>query len=411
MTARSRIAFLFIFLLFLTAGWTHAQNKKELEQKKARLQKEIDDTNKQLKLVQKNKNTTADQLNALRKKIQLRESLISTINGEISSLGGEIASTSREISNLEEELQRLRKEYAELIRYAYKNRNVNRQMMFVFAASDFNQAYRRVKYLHRYAEYRREQAGRIIAAQQELTGKKQELEQRKNEKTTLRNSEQKQKQTLEKERQQQDKLMKTLSERERKLRKELSDKQAAKARLDRAIESIVRKEIEAARKKATAAGKKNVTSSNVFSLTPEAAKLSNSFSGNKGQLPWPVEKGVITGSFGEHPHKELKGIVVKNNGIDIQSSIGAAARAIFDGTVSGVVNIPGSGKAVIVRHGEYLSVYSNLESVEVKTGDKLSTKQRIGTIASGSEDGKGELHLEIWRNTSKLDPQGWIARR
>lgn len=410
MNARGRIAVLFLFLLGLTAGPSFAQSKKELEQKKARLQKEIDDTNKQLKLVQKNKNTTADQLNALRKKIQLRESLISTINGEISSLGGEIASTSREISNLEEELQRLRREYAELIRYAYKNRNVNRQMMFVFAAADFNQAYRRVKYLHRYAEYRREQAGRIITAQQELTGKKLELEQRKNEKTTLRNSEQKQKQTLEKERQQQDKLMKTLSERERKLRKELSDKQAAKAKLDRAIESIVRKEIEAARKKATAAGKKNVTSSNVFTLTPEAAKLSNSFSGNKGQLPWPLEKGVITGFFGEHPHKELKGIVVKNNGIDIQSAPGAAARVIFDGTVSGVVNIPGAGKAVIVRHGEFLSVYSNLESVEVKTGDKLSTKERIGTIAPGGDD-KGELHLEIWRNTAKLDPQAWLVRR
>ena len=410
MSVPSRIVTLFSFLLLIVVVQLNGQSKKELEQKKARLQKEIDATNKELKVVQKNKNTTAEQLGALRKKIRLREALISTINGEINSLGGEIASTAREITTLEGELQRLRREYAGLIRYAYKNRNVNRQMVFVFAASDFNQAYKRVKYLHRYAEYRREQSLRIMAAQQQLTGKKEELEHRKNEKTTLRNSEQKEKQTLEKERQQQDKLMKSLSDREKRLRKELSDKQAAKAKLDRAIESIVKKEIEAARKKATAAGKKNVTSSNVFSLTPEAAKLSSSFSGNKGQLPWPVEKGVITGTFGEHPHKELKGIVVKNNGIDIQSARGAAARVVFEGTVSGVVNIPGAGKAVIVRHGEYLSVYSNLESVQVKTGDKLSTKERIGTIAVGSDD-KGELHLEIWRNTAKLDPQAWLARR
>ncbi len=405
------ISFIVFLLYLLAAGGLCAQSKKELEQKKARLQKEIDFTNKQLKIVEKNKSATAEQLSALRKKIQLREALIGTINSEISVLGGEIASTSKEIDQLESQLQQLRREYAVMVQYAWKNRNRYQQLMFVFAASDFNQAYKRMKYLQQYGVYRRMQAGQITSTQDALNGKKTELEQRKNEKTSLRNTEQKEKSTLLKEKQDQDKLLKNLTDREKRLRKELADKQAAKQKLDRAIEKIIRKEIEAAKKKATAAGKKNVTNSNVFTLTPEAAKLSNSFSGNKGSLPWPVEQGVITGSFGEHPHKELKNIVIKNNGVDIQSNRGARARAIFEGTVSGVVSIPGAGKAVIIRHGDFLSVYSNLETVAVNSGDKVSTKQTIGTIGASAEEARGEIHLEIWKNTAKLDPKAWLARK
>lgn len=406
-----RITLLLLTLLFWAGQISFAQNKKDLEQKKAKIQKEIDFTNKQLKIVEKNKNATSEQLNALRKKIQLREALIGTINTEIRSLGGEIEHTNREIGQLETNLQKLKREYALMIRYAYKNRNIYQQMMFVFAASDFNQAYKRMKYLQQYGEYRRRQADQIAGTQQVLTGKKTELEQRKNEKTSLRNTEQTQKTTLEKERKEQDKLLKNLTDREKRLRKDLADKQAAKKKLDNAIENIIRKEIEAAKKKATAAGKKNVTNANVFTLTPEAAKLSNSFSGNRGLLPWPVEQGTITETFGEHPHKELKGIIVKNNGIDIQSGKGAAARAVFEGTVSGVVSIPGAGTAVIIRHGDYLTVYSNLETVSVSTNDKVTTKQRIGTIGAADEGNRGEIHLEIWKNSAKLDPKLWLAKR
>ena len=373
---------------------SYAQNKKELENKKAKLQKEIDFTNRQLKIVEKNKNSTAEQLAALRKKIHLREALIGTINSEISSIGGAIASTTKEISGLETELQKLKREYAVMIRNAYMTRNNYQLLMFIFAAEDFNQAYKRMKYLQQYGIFRRKQAVQILGTQEQLTGKMQELEHKKNEKTSLRNTEQKQKSTLEKEKKDQDKLLVKLTDSEKKLKKDLADKQAAKKKLDRAIENLIKKEIEAARKKAVAAGKKNITNNNVFTLTPEAAKLSNSFSGNKGLLPWPVNEGIM----------------VKNNGIDIQSNRGATARSIFEGTVSGVITIPGAGKAVIIRHGDYLSVYSNLETVSVNTGDKVSTKQAIGTVAEG-EGSKGEIHLEIWKNSSKLDPKNWLARK
>lgn len=397
--------------LIACLGIASAQKKSDLEQKKARIQKEIDFTNKQLQIVSKNKSATAEQLATLRKKIQLREALIGTINSEINTLGGEIQKTSGQITSLENELRQLREDYASMIRLANRNRNVYQRMMFIFGAEDFNQAYHRLRYFQQYASYRRDQAARIEATQVALNGKKQELEARKNEKTSLRNNEQQQKSTLEKERKDQDKLMKNLTQREKHLRKELAEKQAAKKKLDRAIEDLIRREVEAAKKKATAAGKQNVTNKNVFSMTPEGEKLTNSFSGNRGLLPWPVEKGSISSSFGEHPHKELKGIVVKNNGIDIQTGKNAAARAIFDGTVSGVINIPGSGKAVIIRHGSYLSVYSNLNSVVVSTGDKVTTKQKIGSVGLNGDEDQGELHLEIWNNTTKLDPKGWLAGR
>jgi septal ring factor EnvC (AmiA/AmiB activator) len=195
------------------------------------------------------------------------------------------------------------------------------------------------------------------------------------------------------------------------LRKQLEEKQRAKKKLDKAIDDLIRKEIAAAKKKATASGKKNVTSSNVFSLTPEAQKLSSNFAGNKGKLPWPVEQGNISERFGEHPHAELKGIMVKNNGVDIRSVPGTSARSVFDGEVSGVINIPGSNSAVIIRHGEYLSVYSNLSSVSVKKGDKVTTRQKIGQVYYDKDEGYSEIHLEIWKGTTKLDPALWLARK
>ena len=402
--------FVFLLLLFVAPVFSQ-QSKSELQKRKEKIQKEIDFTNKQLQIVTKNKSATKEQLEALQKKIQLREQLIGTINNEISALGGQIATTSKEILSLEEKMHRLKEAYANMIKFAQNNRNIYQRLMFVFAAADFNQAYKRITYLKEYSHHRKIQAQQIVGTQTELSGKKTELENRKNEKTNLKLSEQNNKATLEKEKGEQDKLMKNLTAREQKLRKDLAEKQAAKLKLDRAIESVIRKEIEAAKKKAVAAGKKNVTTENVFTSTPEALKLSSNFSSNKGLLPWPVEQGSISSTFGEHPHKELKGIMIKNNGIDIQSAKGSFARTIFDGTVSGVINIPGSNKAVIIRHGEYLTVYSNLTQVNVKTGDKVKTKQKIGFIGDDDDKEMSEVHLEIWKTTTKLNPQLWIARK
>ena len=206
-------------------------------------------------------------------------------------------------------------------------------------------------------------------------------------------------------------------------RSTLAQKQKTKQNLDRAIERLIAKEIEKARKKTTTTATTNKTNTVKggtttttpkkveITLTPEAEKLSNSFISNKGSLPWPVESGAISSSFGQHEHKDLKGVIINNNGIDILTRPNAGARVLFNGVVSGIITLPGAGKAVIVRHGDFFTVYSNLESVSVSTGQNLNTKQNIGVVASSQETaGKGEIHLEIWRNSEKLNPQLWIAR-
>ncbi|MFM7017006.1 MAG: murein hydrolase activator EnvC family protein [Bacteroidota bacterium] len=403
-----------------------AQSKKELEAKKAKIQKEIEQTNSQLNQVSKNKSTTKEQITALKKKIALRQSLIATINTEIDEIGNEITTTSNEITNLETKLEQLKADYTKLILYADKNKNVYQRLMFVFGASDFNQAYQRLKIIQQIAAYRRKQAEEIIQTKETLTGKKTELQEQVDQKTQLKASEVSNKTQLEKEKVNQAELLEQLSLKEKALKKILAQKQKTKQNLDRAIERLIAKEIEKARKKTitTTATPKTTTSTTSTSgskstaskkvdiiLTPEAEKLSNSFISNKGSLPWPVESGAISSSFGQHEHRELKGVIINNNGVDILTRENSSARVLFNGVVSGIISLPGAGKAVIVRHGDFFTVYSNLESVSVSTGQNLNTKQSIGVVASSQESpGRGEIHLEIWRNSEKLNPQSWIAR-
>lgn len=404
------INIILLIFVILPGGDAVAQNRKELEQRKQKLQKEINETNKLLKETQQNKNLTTAQLNALKKKIRLRQELITTMNRELNELSGEINTTNGEIKALENRLAQLRDEYANMVRFAQRNRSSYQRMMFIFASEDFNQAYKRLRYLQQYSEHRKHQAALMDSTRTQLDLKRQQLETRKSEKTVLREAEQKQKNILEQDKQEQDRALSKLQDREKTLKKQLAEKQRAKKRLDNAIDELIRKEIEAAKKKATAAGKKNVTSANVFTLTPEAQKLSSGFANNKGRLPWPVEKGRISGRFGNHPHPELKGIMVNNNGIDIQSAPGSTARAVFDGEVSGVITIPGAQSAVIIRHGEYLSVYSNLASVQVKKGDKVKARQNIGKIYTDAVEKVTEVHLEVWKGTVKLNPADWLAK-
>jgi septal ring factor EnvC (AmiA/AmiB activator) len=403
-TALLGLCFL-IALPFVIEG----QNKKELEKKKQKLQKEIDETNRLLKETSKNKKLTSEQVSALKRKIQLRKEMIAEISQEMQGIESEIGQTGTEINDLEKKLSQLKEEYANMIRFAQRNKSSYQRLMFVFASDDFNQAYKRLVYLRQYSEHRRQQAELISGTRKKLDEKRTELQSTMDEKQNLMDSELDQKTALEQDKKQQDKILTNLQQREEKLKKQLAEKQRAKKKLDKAIDDLVRKEIEAAKKKASAAGKKNVTTENVFTLTPEAQKLSAGFSNNRGRLPWPVEKGRISERFGEHPHPELKGVKVYNNGVDIRSVAGSRARAIFEGEVTGVINIPGANSAVIIRHGEYLSVYSNLETVSVKKGDKVSTKQSIGKVYTDPETGFAEVHLEIWKGTQKMDPSGWLS--
>lgn len=397
------ILFVTVFVVFNT----NAQSKSELEKKKKQLQKEISYTNKLLKATKKDKALSLDELLKINRKVESRKGLIKTMQLEISIISEQISTKKQTILTLQTELETLKQEYAKMIYYAFKNRNAYDKIMFVFAAQDFNQAYKRLKYIQQYSNYRQNQAKAIVDTKEAIEGKIQELEEVVQEKFALKSLEEQEKERLYLEKQQQENIVNKLQTKEQQLKNELKKKEQAAKKLQRAIQKIIEEEI----RKAREAAKKSGNSSKGFPLTPEALKLSNSFASNKGKLPWPCLEGVITGKYGQHPHPVLKGIQVNNNGIDISTTKGAKARAIFDGVVSSVAIIPGEGKVVMIRHGEYLSVYSYLNSVEVQKGDKIVTKQQLGTLIGSSGKTTTNVHLEIWKGMTKLNPEYWIYRK
>ncbi len=421
-TSGMRVLGIFLFLFCLNVN-LYAQSKSELERKKQQLNSEIAATTKILKETQRNKAATLSQLKTLNRQIQIREQLIGTINSEINVIDKQTNQNTQTIRLLEGQLTKLKKEYAGMVLFAFRNQSSYNKLMFVFAAKDFNQAYKRLKYLQQFSDYREKQAFYIEQTQGQLSTKVTELKTKKQLKSGLLTEEQKEKKTLGLEKEDKTKIAVVLQSKEQQLKKDLKEKQAAQARLNRAIEDIIRREIDLARKKAEADARakagtkpgvktetKPISASSALNLTPEAAKLSADFASNMGKLPWPVEKGTITEGFGQHPHPILKGITTQNNGVDIKTNVNATVRALFAGEVTGIITIPGGQIAILVRHGEYVSVYSNLKSYSVKRGDKVTTKQAIGVAFTDTIEDQTEVHLEIWKGMTKLDPQNWLFK-
>ena len=396
-----------IMIWCLSSSSLFAQTKKELEEKKKQLQQEINYTNKLLNETKKTKDLSLDELLSLKSKINARTNLISAINTEMKLINGEIEKSNTQIKELESQLAELKVEYAKIIYYAFKHRSSFDKMMFVFASRDFNQAYKRLKYIQQYSEYRKAQATEIVATQTRLKNEIETLKMVQQEKTVLVSMEEQEKQKLAIEENEKEGIVKQLQGKEQELKSKLQKKQEAAQKLQKAIQKIIEEEIRKAREAAKKAG----NDSKGFPLTPEALKLSNSFASNKGQLPWPVLQGVITAKFGKHPHPVLEGIILNNNGIDISTTKNSTARAVFDGEVSSVAIIPGEGKVVMVRHGEYLSVYSYMTDVYVNKGDKITTKQELGLLVNSSDKSKAQVHLEIWKGMTKLNPEYWIYRK
>ncbi len=415
-------------IIILFAFNAIGQNKKDLEKKKAQLQKEINATNQLLNETKKNKKLSLNQLVTLNQKIEIREELITTIAYEVNEINSSINKTNTSINNLKKEIEKLKAEYEKMIYYAYKNQSAYTKLMFIFSAKDFNQAYNRMKYFEQYSEYRKKQALIIQKTQNNLAEKVKELEAKRSELKALLGEKEEEKKTLTIEKSEKEDVLIQLQEKEGQLKADLKKKQEDANKLQKEIKRIIEEEIKRAREEAVLAAKnakaknppnpknnttkenpKEVKNENVLTLTPEAQKLSDNFELNKGKLPWPVAEGVIIEYFGEHEHPVLKGIKVKNDGIDISTKVGSAVRAVFDGEVTGVISIPGAGKAIIVRHGEYLSVYSNLSETNVKKGDKIKTKQNIGTALT-DEDNKTSMELQIWKGSILLNPIGWIYR-
>ncbi|NVO01464.1 MAG: peptidoglycan DD-metalloendopeptidase family protein [Bacteroidetes bacterium] len=404
-------------------------SKDALVSEKKRLEKDIEYTNNLLSQTKKNKEVSLNQLTILNSQIYQRENLINNISSEIGGLDGEIKGSAQIIEQLSNNLMYLKEEYAKIIYSSYKNRNEYSRLMFLFSAKDFNQAYLRLKFLQKYREYRQKQIEMILKTQELLGVKVNDLKTVKQNKQQLLLTEEKHKEELAKEKDQKSNNVKKLQSKEKELVSSLKDKEKSERKLKQAIENIITTEISKStnrnksskvvkapssknkdKKKDKKKDVKEPESPKLY-LNEEEQTLSNSFEANKGILPWPLDNGVVTGSFGEHPHPVLQGIKVKNNGIDISTNANANAKSVFDGVVTGIISIPGSNKAVIIRHGDFLSVYSNLSSVNVKSGEKIKVKQPIGTVFTNTEEGKTELHFEIWNDKTLQNPTSWLSKR
>ncbi|MCK5774803.1 MAG: peptidoglycan DD-metalloendopeptidase family protein [Bacteroidales bacterium] len=385
-----------VLFFSLSSLIAQAQNKSTLNSQVKQLEKEIAYTTKLIKETRKDKTVSVTQLNLLNQQIRKQEKLIIKMRQEIQLVEKSINEKQLNINKKEQELESLKKEYALLIINSQKNLNTYNRMMFIFASKDFNQAFKRLKYFEQYSQYRKKQVEIIEQKQDSLHASLEKLNALKKEKEVLRVKEEKEKRSISQEKIKQQRDLNKLKGKEAKLKRALKKQNRQKDKLKKKIEAILIAEV-----------KKNKE----FSMTPDQVQLSKGFEKNKGKLPWPVEKGVVFSSFGEHAHPVLRGIKIRNDGIDIVTNKGSNARVIFNGEVRSIISVPGSANfAVLVKHGDFFSLYSNLVEVFVKPGDQLKVKQDIGKISLDKEDNTTKLQFQIWKSTSKLNPVRWLAR-
>lgn len=418
-------ALLLIVAVCLCAN-AFAQSSKELKRKKEALQREIELATKNLKKAESGKKLTLGQINAIKAQIRLRQDKISTINSEMKNLDHQITENTHKVQNLKGRLADLKKEYAGMIRFAQRNRNSYDKMMFIFAANDFNQAYKRIKYLQQFGQYRKKQAAYIQGTEKQLSNQIVVLDKNLKNKTSLLKEEETEKSKLDKNRSEQTVVLNKLSKQEKQFQQDIKRKRQQQAAVDREIRAAIAREIAAAKKKAEeearereriAAAKakaenraapttesKPKTANEALRSTPEAAKLSDAFEANRGSLPSPVSNGYITTKFGAYKVDQASG---RNDGVTFQTSEGASVRAVFNGKVTKVRSIFGR-YFVIINHGEYFTVYQNLKSVSVAEGNSVSTKQTIGI--AGDTDGVPEVTFQILRSSVAQNPEAWLAR-
>jgi len=408
MNSLQKSIFLILILLFTTISYGQ-QSKTELEKQKRRNEKEMRLTKKLLKAAKTKTKKSYNNYLLIRNQIKIRNRQIELNIQELKIIKTEITKQQTNIEGLERKLKTLKTEYAKMIYYTYKNKDSYDKLMFVLSSEDFNQAYKRLKYFQQYSDYRKKQAREIISQSDSLSIKIIELDKRKKSQKKLIQEQIVEKEKLVTDKQEQNEILVHLKSEEKKLKDKVAEKKRRVLIIQKQINKIIAAEAERIRK-ASLKNKANKTNKKSFGLTPEQQLISTNFGKNKGRLPWPTERGIVTETFGKHEHPGLKGIITQNNGIDISTEQGSFARSVFEGEVIKVFQIPGTpSKAIIVKHGEYLCVYTNLSNTLVNDGDKIKAKQKIGTIYT-DEDGTTIIHLEIWKGKEKFNPQRWISK-
>ena len=430
--------------------------KAQLEAKRKEIQDAINETEQQLEEIKKNKTATISQLRTLQYKLAQRQNLIGNINEEIDGIDHTIVASSKEILTLKQKLAMLKVRYAQSLRYAYQTRSSYDMIAFLFSSSDFNDAVRRMKYLKKFRAFRKQQVDQILETQDQIQHKIGSLNKEKEEKDQLLNNQKQQSQALQGDMKETNNAIQSLKGKEAELMREAEKNRVVAARINKAINNIIEREMAAALKRAEEEEKKRLAAlatkpggaekpkdtkptagkpaaetpggtlpyikpnpkaprgeAPAMMLTPTDVALAANFEGNQGKLYWPVAKGAITDHFGTHPHPLAPKVIIENYGVDIRTTPGAAVRAVFEGTVSTVMPVEGT-LIVMIQHGNYFTVYNNLASVSVTKGQHVTTMQNIGVVGT-NEEGEPIVKFQIWKSngkkgTLKLNPESWIGR-
>ncbi len=369
-----------------------ADEVKDLQREQEQIRRELAETEQLLKETKKNETATTNKLTLLNKNIKDRKRLINGINREIQAIDHDMLRLVARRGELQVEQNRLREDYAQLIRKTHYQQRMQSPLLFILSAKNFQQLMRRMRYLRQFARYRQRQVAAIEATQADIDAQNQSLAERKTERNAALKSQQKEQEQLTRDQRKQQKMLNELKKKEKNLAAKQKKQQKRINEINKKIEDVIRKQ------------------ATKTTLTKEQQLLAGGFEQNKGRLPWPVEKGFISGTFGVHQHPVYEHVTVNNKGIYLQTTAGSTARAVYEGEVSSCV-VLGNTYAVIVQHGNYRTVYSNLSQLKVKQGDKVKAKQALGIIYSDpDDDNKTEVYFQIYKDRQLLDPTPWLAR-
>lgn len=382
-----------LYILCLLTLPVAAQNVKDLQKQQRELQQQLEQTAQMLKQTKQNETATENKLNLLNNDIKTRKKLIRNIQGEINALNGEMGTLRQKRFTLQKELEACKEDYARLVRETHYADMQQSPLLFLLSAENFQQLIRRVQYMQQFAAYRKEQVKKIESLQSDIDIQNTLLEERKQNRSTALQSQKREQDKLTRDERKQKDMLKSLKKQEKNLLAKQKEQQKKVDALNKQIEEMIAKQVRT-----------------TTTLTKEQQLIAGGFEANQGRLPWPVEKGFISGYFGKHQHPVHEHVTINNKGIYLQTVAGANARAIYEGEVSSCAQINGN-YAVIVQHGNYRTVYSPLKKIYVKQGDKVKAKQAIGEIVTDtSEDNKTELYFQIYKDRSIINPGLWLAQ-
>lgn len=384
---------LVLYILCLLSLPMAAQSVKELQQQQQALQQQLEETSKMLKQTKKNETATENKLNLLNNDIKTRKKLINNIQGEINALNGEMSTLRNKRFVLQKELEAAKADYAKLVRETHYADMQQSPLLFLLSADNFQQLIRRMQYMQQFASYRKEQVKRIESIQADIDIQNNLLSEKKHSRSTALQSQKREQEKLTADQRKQKNMLTSLKQQEKELIAKQKQQQKKVDELNKKIEELIAKQVRT-----------------TTTLTKEQQLIAGGFEANQGRLPWPVEKGFVSGHFGKHQHPIHEHVTINNKGIYLQTVSGAQARAIYEGEVTWCAQMNGSF-AVIIQHGNYRSVYSQMKSIKVKQGDKVQAKQTIGEIMTDtSEDNKTELYFQIYKDKSILNPSLWLAQ-